>query len=207
MDVRCQQNLLFSSQTCRGFESELLSFDGALSIYWISPSHFSAGTSLFWLSPSRFFESDLLSFDSVLPIYRVGPCHIWVGSSVFWLSPSRFFWVGPSLFWLSPSHFLVGPSMFWLSHSCFFFNWTLSILNHPIPLILSVLAIFFTASFPLLPPLCSDLVAMCTVDKINDGGLCRRRLLHYLEEKIEIVLPENLIKVVIRDKKKERKTK
>ena len=88
-----------------------------------------------------------------------------------------------------------------------FFNWTLSVLNHPIPFIMSVLAIFFTAFFPLLPALRSDLIAMCTVDKINDGGVCRKRLLHYLEEKTEIDLPENLIKIVIRDKKKERKTK
>ena len=123
MAVRCQQDLLFSSQTCRVFDSVLL-------IYWVSPSNFRVRPSVFWLSP-QFFELDLFCFDSVLPT-------------------------------------------------------------------------FFTASFPFLP-LCVDLMTVCAVDKVNDGGVCRKRLLHYMERKIEIALPENLIKKILRNKKKERK--
>ena len=196
--VRCQQDHLFSSQTYRVFESDLLSFDLVLPIYWLSPSHcwvgpnlsltqsfsfFWVGSSLFWLSPShywvspslfwvrpsvfrlspsRFFESDLLSFDSVLPIYWVSSSHCWVGPSMFWLSLSPFFWDRHFLFWLSPSH-SQSPSF----------------------------PIFFTASFPLFPALRSDLIAIYTVDKISDGGVCRKRLPHHLERKNESLARES----------------
>ena len=88
-----------------------------------------------------------------------------------------------------------------------FLSWTFSILTQSFPFIESAHPIFSTASFPLLPALRSDLIPMCTVDKINYGGVSRKRLLHYLERKIQIVLPDNLIKKILRDKKKERKIK
>ena len=79
MAVRCQQDLLFSSQTCRVFESDL-------PIYWVSPSYLSRTFSVLtqpflFLSPTfriltqsfsfiesahPIFESDLPYFDSVL---------------------------------------------------------------------------------------------------------------------------------------------
>ena len=124
--VRCQQDHLFSSQTY------------------------------------RIFESDLLSFDLVLPIYWLSPSHCWVGPNLGLTQSFSFFWVGSSLFWLSPSHSL-SPSF----------------------------PFFFTASFPLFPALRFDLIAMYTVDKINDGGMCRKRLPHYLEWKIESLARES----------------
>ena len=50
-------------------------------------------------------------------------------------------------------------------------------------------------------------MAMCTVDKVKDGGVCRKRLLHYCERKIEIVLPEKLIKKTLTDKREREKNK
>ena len=124
--VRCQQDHLFSSQTY------------------------------------RIFESDLLSFDLVLPIY-----------------------------WLSPSHCWVGPNLGLTQSFSFFLSRIFSLLTQSITFTESVLPIFFTASFPLFPALRFDLIAMYTVDKINDGGMCRKRLPHYLEWKIESLARES----------------
>ena len=82
-----------------------------------------------------------------------------------------------------------------------------SILTQSFTHIDSVLPTFFAASFPLLPALRSNLMAMCTVDKVKDGGVCRKRLLHYCERKIEIVLPEKLIKKTLTDKREREKNK
>ena len=96
MAVRCQQDLLFSRQTYRVFESDLPCFDSYLPylesdlpIFWVSTSHFSSQTFPFFpVSPSfsffksdipfflsqsfSFFESDLPIFSkSVLLIFRV----------------------------------------------------------------------------------------------------------------------------------------
>ena len=150
------------------------------------PSFFESDLLCFWIRPSHLlsqpflFESDLLCFDPALPIFESDLPYFDSVLLIYWVSPSNF-WVRPSVFWRSP-HF------FELDLFCFD----------------SVLPTFFTASFPFLP-LCVDLMTMCAVDKVNDGGVCRKRLLHYMERKIEIVLPENLIKKILRDKKKERK--
>ena len=86
MAVRCEQDLLFSRQTYRVFESDLPCFDSYLPylesdlpIFWVSTSHFSSQTFPFFpVSPSfSFFKSDIpffLSqsfsfFDSDLPIF------------------------------------------------------------------------------------------------------------------------------------------
>ena len=86
MVVRCEQDLLFSRQTYRVFESDLPCFDSYLPyldsdlpIFWVSPSHFSSQTFPFFpVSPSfSFFKSDIpffLSqsfsfFESDLPIF------------------------------------------------------------------------------------------------------------------------------------------
>ena len=66
-----------------------------------------------------------------------------------------------------------------------FLIWTFSVLTQSFPFTESVIPIFSTASFPLQSALHSDLITMCTVHKINDGGMCRRCLLQYLEQKIE----------------------
>ena len=96
MAVRCEQDLLFSRQTYRVFESDLPCFDSYLPylesdlpIFWVSTSHFSSQTFPFFpVSPSfsffksdipfflsqsfSFFESDLPIFSkSVLLIFRV----------------------------------------------------------------------------------------------------------------------------------------
>ena len=87
------------------------------------------------------------------------------------------FWIGPTLFCLSPSH-LLSPSF------PFYF---------PVPFL------YFFAQR-------SDLVAMCTVEKINDGCVCRKRLWNAWRGKLK-ALPKKLINKTLRDKKKERKTK
>ena len=131
MVVRCQQDLLFSSQTCCVVELDLPCFDSALLVF------------LF------FFESNLLHIYSVLLIY-----------------------------WVSRS--FLGRSFRLLTQS-FLFYW-------------------FIESNLLLPVLSSDLIAMCTVDKIKEVGACKKRLLYYHDWKIEIVLPEKLLKIILTDK-------
>ena len=96
MTVRCQQDLLFSSQTCRVFESDLPCFgsdlprlESVLLTFPISPSHFSKSELPIFLSQSfpksvflifrvrlshffwsSTFASQLFSFlDSDLPIF------------------------------------------------------------------------------------------------------------------------------------------
>ena len=136
MAVRCEQDLLFSRQTYRVFESDLPCFDSYLPylesdlpIFWVSPSHFSSQIFPFFpVSPSHFSKSVLL---------------------IFRLRPSDFF---GSILPTFPSQFF-----------SFFES--------------DLLPIFFTVSFRLLPVLFSDLIAMCTVDKIKDVGVCR--CLHY----------------------------
>ena len=72
----------------------------------------------------------------------------------------------------------------------------------------SVLPLFFTASFPLFSIMRSDLIEMCTVNKIENGGNCRKRLLHYHERKrIEIVLLEKLVTKLLRNKQVREKNK
>ena len=89
MAVRCQQDLIFSSQTCRAFESDLLCFDSDLPclesdvpIFWVSPSHFSSQTfPFFWIITFHFqsqtfpfFQVNLSHFfRSVLLIFLVRP--------------------------------------------------------------------------------------------------------------------------------------
>ena len=77
---------------------------------------------------------------------------------------------------------------------------------------MSVLSIFLVSPFHFC--LCvfpafarSDLIAMCTVDKIKDEILYMKRLLHYHEQKIEIVLPEKLMRVILTDKQESEKNK
>ena len=173
--------------------------------------------------------------EPVLPCFDSDLLVFWVGYSLFWLSPShllsqsfrfliwtfRFLTQSFSVF-LSQTYSILTQSFSFIESvlpifesylPCFesvllvFLSWTFSILTQSFPYIESILPIFSTTSFPLLPALHSDLIPMCTVDKINDGDVCRKRLLHNLERKIQIVLPENLIKKILRDKKKERKIK
>ena len=72
---------------------------------------------------------------------------------------------------------------------------------------MSGLPICFTASFWLLSVQLSDLVAICTVDKVKDGGACRKSLLNSHNLKIEIVLPEKLIKKILTDKQEREKNR
>ena len=82
MAVRCQQDLLFLSQTCHVFESDLPCFDfdlpclkSDLPIFRVSPSHFPNQSSpLFQFRPSYFFWSFLPTlFQVSLLIFRVRP--------------------------------------------------------------------------------------------------------------------------------------
>ena len=66
--------------------------------------------------------------------------------------------------------------------------------------------IFYCLFLP-FPILHFDLIATCTVDKTKDGGVCRKRLLHYHKRKIEIVLPEKLIKKILTDQQERVKIK
>ena len=174
------------------------------STFWPSPSRFLlflvfvlfffffwVGPSVFWLSLSRFIEPDLHYFDLFLPVY----------------------WVSPSGFTTSPSHFLSQSlSIFKVQ----FFEWILLFWLQTYHVLMmsvrngfgSVLPFFFTASFLLLPVLRSDLIGMCTVNKIKNGGVCRKRLLHFHERRrIEIVLLEKLVKKLLRDKQVREKNK
>ena len=108
MAVRCQQDLLFSSQTCRVFESDLPCFD-----------------------------SDLPCLESDFPIFQVSP------------SRSQFF---------------------------SFFESDLSIFSGQSVPLFQVSSSHFSCQTSCLPVLCSGLIAMCTVDKIKDVGVCRKRL-------------------------------
>ena len=203
-------------------------FDSDLPCFWIGPS-------LFWFSPSHLLSQSFPFFSQTFRVLTQTFSFFWVGYSLFWLSPShllsqsfrfltwtfRFLTQSFSVF-LSQTYFILTQSFSFIESvlpifesylPCFesvllvFLSWTFSILTQSFPYIESILPIFSTASFPLLPALHSDLIPMCTVDKINDGGVCRKRLLHNLERKIQIVLPENLVKKILRDKKKERKLK
>ena len=116
MDVRCQQDLLFSSQTCRVFESDL-------PIYWVSPSYLSGTFSILTkssrlLSPffpflSRTFFDLIQPFLFLSPTFRIltqsfsftESAHPIFSRTFRILTQSSFFWVGPSLFWLGPSNF------------------------------------------------------------------------------------------------------
>ena len=135
------------------------------------------------------------------------PC-FWIGPSVFWLSPSRvFFWVGPPLLWLS-FFLLLSQSFPFLSQSFRVFCQSFSFFESVLPDFksptfpvnasyfltltyhISMMSVspshalgqsfpfFFTAYFLLFPVLRFDLITMCTVDKIKDEGVCRKRLLH-----------------------------
>ena len=122
-------------------------FESDLPCFWIGPS-------LFWLRPSvfRVRRSHFLgqSFPkSVLLIFRLRHSHFF-GSLLF-------------IFRVRPSHFFrsIFPTF---SGQCFSFFSS------------DLLPIFFTVSFRLLPVICSDLIAICTVDKIKDVGVCRKRL-------------------------------
>ena len=93
-----------------------------------------------------------------------------VSPSTFQNHPFSFFKPGRLIFGGSvllifrgrPSHFFGSVLPTFLSQSFSFFE-------------LDLFPIFFTLSFRLLPVLCSDLIDMCTADKIKDAGVCRKR--------------------------------
>ena len=127
MAVRCQLDLLFSTQTCRVFESDLLSFDSVLPIYWVSSSHFLVSPSVLWLRPSRFlswiFSLLTQSFPfikSVLPIFDLNLPFFDSVLLGFFESDLLYFDSVLLIYWVSPSHFWVVPSVFWVSPSRFF---------------------------------------------------------------------------------------
>ena len=125
MAVRCQQDLLSPSQTCRVFESDLPCFESELPGGFLSQIFRVLTQSLsgfFGLSFFGFFWV-FLYFDSVLPIYWVSPSLFWVVHFVFWLSPSHFFGSDLHYFdsvlpihWVSSSLFCVSISRFWKSN-------------------------------------------------------------------------------------------
>ena len=117
------------------------------------------------------------------------------------------FWVGPPLLWLSFS-LLLSQSFPFLSQSFRVFCQSFSFFESVLPDFksptfpvnasyfltltyhISMMSVspshalgqsfpfFFTAYFLLFPVLRFDLITMCTVDKIKDEGVCRKRLLH-----------------------------
>ena len=107
-----------------------------------------------WLSPFRFIESDLLYF--AFPF---------LSRTVLVLTQSFSFFLS-QIFSISTQSFLFFESVLLV-----FLSRTFSILTQYFPFIDSFRLIFFTAPFPLLPVLGSDLIAICTVDKIKDGGV------------------------------------
>ena len=108
MAVRCQQDLLFLSQTYHSFEFRH-------SMFRVRPTHFSSPSfSLFkWAFPTfpcqsfSFFESDLAIFSSQsFPFFRVNRLHF--SKSVLPIFSGQsfpIFQVSPSHFWNRPSHF------------------------------------------------------------------------------------------------------
>ena len=173
------------------FASDLLCFDSLLL------GSFSVGPSAFDSFLLVFYESDLLYFESIPPIYLVSLSPIWVSPSGFSVSPSHF--KSLSFLILKVWLFQWMIPIFWL--------WPTSLTSQSFPRFRLVLPIFFTASFLLLPVLRSDLIAMYTVDKIKDGSVCRKHLLHYHAQKIEIVWPGKLIKIILRGKQERKKYK
>ena len=133
------------------------------------------------------FDSDLLSLESDLLIFRFRPFHLSNQSfPLFPVSPSHFSTQTFPYFWVRPSHFSKSVLLIFLVRPSQFFGLVLLIFRvrpclffgvRPSHLSKSVLPIFFSVSFRILPILCSDLITMCTVDKIKDVGVCRK-LLH-----------------------------
>ena len=104
MGLRCQQDLLFSSQKCRVFESDLPCLDSDLPSVLL----------IFRVIPFHFCKSALLIFlTQVLPFLRVSPSLFSTSFFlIFRVRPSQFF--GQSAFFFqsdllnfsgSPSHF------------------------------------------------------------------------------------------------------
>ena len=157
--------------------------------FWISPSHFSSLTFPFFQSVPPTFPSQPFSFfDPDLPIFTgqsfqpfgITPSH-------FLAQTFRFLRVSPSTFRNHPfSFFKPGLLIFGGGQSFSFSEPDLPIFfGSVLPTFpsqsfsffkLDLLPIFFTLSFRLLPVLCSDLIDMCTVDKIKEAGVCRKRL-------------------------------
>ena len=65
----------------------------------------------------------------------------------------------------------------------------------------------FIVSLLLVPILCSDFIYMYIVDNVKNGAVFRKCLLHYYEQKIDIVLSEKLIKKTLTDKQEREKNK
>ena len=103
MAVRCQQNLLFSSRTCRDFESNFPCFDSDLPclesdipIFRVNPSHFSSHS---------FLLSQVRPSSQTFPFFRVSPFQF--SKSViliFRLTPSYFYGSVLTVFQVSASH-------------------------------------------------------------------------------------------------------
>ena len=133
------------------FLSQSFSFsESDLPISWVSPSHFSKSILLIF-RPRSFISTD----QSFHP-FKVSPAQ-------FLSQAFPFFWVSPSHFESRSSHFFGSVLTTFPSHFFSFFE-------------SDFLPIFVTVSFWILPVLCSDLIAMYTVDKIKDIGVCRNRL-------------------------------
>lgn len=127
MAVRCQQNLLFSSQTCRDFESDFPCFDSDIPCL-------ESDLSSFRYSSSHFSNESFPLFKSVLLIFRVRTSHF-LGSVLFTF---RFSCQSFALFQVSPSHFpsqifpfirvdpsrfpLISPAHFFQSHLLILFS-------------------------------------------------------------------------------------
>ena len=147
-----QQDLLFTNQTCRVFELDLPCFDSDFPCLYSDLLIFRVSSSP--SQPFSFFESDISTF--------TGPSF-------------PFFWVSPSDFSSQTFPFFGSVLLILRVRLSHFFGSVLP--TFPIQsLKLDPLPIFFTVSFRLLPILCFDLIAMCTVDKIKDVGVCRKHL-------------------------------
>ena len=157
MAVRCQQDLLFLSQTCRVFESYLSCSESDLPIFWVSPSYFcnqlfplvQVSPSHFSSQTSHFFESFLSTFPSQSLSFFDSHLHIFTGQSLQFSKSALL------IFRARPSHFFGSVLLIFES---------------------DLFPIFFTASFQILSVLCCDLIAMCTVYKIEDVDVYRKRL-------------------------------
>ena len=100
MAVRCQQDLLFLSQTYHSFESDLPRFDSDIQCFESDRLIFRARPSHFSNEPFPLFPVSLSRFSSqTLPFFRVSPSHFF--GSIVCTFPSQsfpFFRVSPSQF-------------------------------------------------------------------------------------------------------------
>ena len=150
---------IFTGQSFQPFKVSPSYFSSQTFLFfWVSPSHFSSQTFPFFrVSPSHFPKSTLL-------ICRVRPSHFYGSVLPTFQSQSRSFFEQDLPIFLGQFFSFLESDLPILSGQSFSFFGS------------DLLFIFFAVSFRLLSVLCSDLIAMSTVDKINGVGVCRKCL-------------------------------